>query len=63
MFMHFVSIFAECAGLGTPLSLAALAGVSPALPQGEPSYARGCRVDSGEANFSETLPDRQLCRY
>ena len=32
--MRFISIFTECAGLGTPLSLAALAGVSPALPQG-----------------------------
>ena len=38
--MHFVSIFAECAGLGTPLSLAALTSVSPAPPRGEPSHHR-----------------------
>ena len=61
--MRSISIFTERASLDTPLSLAALAGVSPALPQGEPSHHRQQRQSwwSGKETGKVASPQVSLC--
>ena len=53
-----VSIFCRACGFDTPLSLAALAGVSPAPPRGEPSHHRQQRQSwrSGKAKEKFASP-------
>ena len=53
-----VSIFCRACGFDTPLSLAALTGVSPAPPRGEPSHHRQQRQSwrSGKAKEKFASP-------